>query len=86
MRVMRAIAKEMMKLKWGDVDLKNKRILIRSDDKLKKGRVLPIHKNLIEVLKIRIGDKEDKVCPFKDRHSARKSVIKYGEKINLKIE
>ncbi len=75
---------EFLNLKWEDVDLDRGFITIKSDNKLKSGRKIAIHQNLLEILKDR-DVLSIKVCPYISRHSARSAVSNAGKKIGLKI-
>lgn len=75
---------EFMNLNWADIDFIKETITIRSDNKLKSGRKISIHKNLLSFLQ----DKKKefgRVCPYANRFSARTAVIRAGTRIGIKI-
>ncbi len=67
---------EASNLKWRDINLIEKTIFIVSDNPKKKGRKIPVHPKLLDMLEmLRIGQMpEDNVSPYLDSQVARKSM------------
>tara|TARA_R100000789_G_scaffold100416_1_gene110516 strand:+ start:186 stop:1226 length:1041 start_codon:yes stop_codon:yes gene_type:complete len=69
----------------GDIDLDKKLIHIKSTNKLKPSRTIPIHETLIPALKPYMKEPGDRFSPFKSRHTLYATIKAYGNKIGVKI-
>ena len=74
---------EMLMLKWEDIDLNQNIITIHSDNKLKKGRKIPISDQAKKVLQPQ-KQKTGYVSPYRTTSGARKILTRLGQKLNIK--
>lgn len=79
---------EASNLKWHEVDLLGQHIDILSDNPKKKGRRIPIHPKLLDLLELASADREleDNVSPYTDSQVARKSMKRLQALVKAKTK
>ena len=75
---------EFFNLNWDDVQLEKGMITIRSNNRLKRGRKIAIHDNLLTIL-TKEYKSSGRVCPYTNVSSAHNAVLRAGRKIGVKI-
>lgn len=78
---------ECMRLRWSDVDFKKRVVTIRSDSKLKIGRVIPINSKLLAVFNAakEWPRDDDRVCPFSRADVVKNALNRVGARAGVKV-
>ena len=75
------------KLRWDDVNLKERYIEVRSDNSKKLGRQLPINDTLLDILaKAQTNMTIEMVCPYGDKRSALNEMKRLGRKCGIEMD